>query len=710
MSCNCQENNPCSQTTPCQQVNCACPVTISSDCVNNITEDLTCSNILKGQTLTEVLVQLDAFICEKFGSVANFLTLINVGTGAKVYKGDTLLGKKQLRSLVDSALINIVEGVDEITISVDETALNAFIEANQKTYSVTNVGTGAEVFKDTTVLGDNTQFNLRKLLDSPQGDGVKIVSINQLTNEVEIQHKTLNSSTLALTEEIDGSLSIEIPQTSSIPAFIVNQDATTTYDEWLKAGGQANPLFVYKGEGTSAKPFRDSITFTSPSTPVVTPNTSIQNALDKYVGTGTPLLPQFYGGRVEIQKSNTIYTFTGNVNYHGVVFALMPGANVKSAPIASTGENSWFVNLDHSNFTTTDVISPRIELNQDSVLEIRNNGFKNKGTQLVTNNFVTSKILYIKNNGGNITQSRRLEDLDVAGDYILFDLNASSTSGYKNDGHALLDCKGGIIHSYINPILSTSTHICDFVGTTFLFGRLGEDIDPSIAPFTHLVGGYTRLEKCSFYVFGNQTTDSLFSLSGDNPTVLVIEPLINGTTSNLASINAHISTPSLDPEFIMYNGVNKDGYTALNLLFKVNLTGGRTAPWYNVYFNNNYISRGSIDTETVDMTRNNNVGTINFIGRTSDTNKNVIEFLPRFISKSSAISGTMERGTRFIKYTTVTSGSFVVGEEYKIKTLGTTDFVAEQGASSNVVGTWFVATVAGTGTGTADKETVEVIT
>jgi len=50
----------------------------------------------------------------------------------------------------------------------------------------------------------------------------------------------------------------------------------------------------------------------------------------------------------------------------------------------------------------------------------------------------------------------------------------------------------------------------------------------------------------------------------------------------------------------------------------------------------------------------------------------------------------------------ITAGSFVVGVTYIIKTAGTTDFTAI-GASDNNVGTDFVATGVGSGTGTATK-------
>jgi len=116
-NCGCGNSNPCIQTTPCSQPDCACAVLISSDCVNNVTEDLLCSNIKKGQTLTETLVQLDAFICDKFDSVSGAADLVNVGDGAEIYKGLSTLGKRQIRSLVGEGGITVTEGEDEITIA-----------------------------------------------------------------------------------------------------------------------------------------------------------------------------------------------------------------------------------------------------------------------------------------------------------------------------------------------------------------------------------------------------------------------------------------------------------------------------------------------------------------------------------------------------------------------------------------------------------------
>jgi hypothetical protein len=119
-SCNCTCNKSCTEP------DCACKVFVTTDCVT-LTEDLTCSNILKGQTETEVLKQLDTYICDRFETVENFFQLINVGTGSQVYKGISVLGKKELRTLLGSNLIDVTQGTNDITISVDETALSALI-------------------------------------------------------------------------------------------------------------------------------------------------------------------------------------------------------------------------------------------------------------------------------------------------------------------------------------------------------------------------------------------------------------------------------------------------------------------------------------------------------------------------------------------------------------------------------------------------------
>lgn len=61
---------------------------------------------------------------------------------------------------------------------------------------------------------------------------------------------------------------------------------------------------------------------------------------------------------------------------------------------------------------------------------------------------------------------------------------------------------------------------------------------------------------------------------------------------------------------------------------------------------------------------------------------------------------TMQETYEIIQAGTVAAGSFGIGDSYQIKTVGTTDFTAI-GAANNDVGTQFVATGVGTGTGDA---------
>ena len=130
--CNCNNTTTTTTTELCQQCSdTGCKVFLKSECITNVTTDLECSNIIKGQTLDETLVKLDAYICTKFDSISNFFEIINAGTtGVGIYKGVNMLGKKEFKRLVDSSLINIVADTngDTITISVDETALATLIE------------------------------------------------------------------------------------------------------------------------------------------------------------------------------------------------------------------------------------------------------------------------------------------------------------------------------------------------------------------------------------------------------------------------------------------------------------------------------------------------------------------------------------------------------------------------------------------------------
>ena len=62
MSCNCnqQTNYNICNPSPCQEPqDCSCPTILKSDCVTYSGNDLECSGIVTGQTLTETIEQLE---------------------------------------------------------------------------------------------------------------------------------------------------------------------------------------------------------------------------------------------------------------------------------------------------------------------------------------------------------------------------------------------------------------------------------------------------------------------------------------------------------------------------------------------------------------------------------------------------------------------------------------------------------------------------
>ncbi len=164
---NCGGCNSCQPTicNQCPPTECECAVRISTDCVTYTGDDLACSSIPKNTILTDVIIQLDAFICQAIADLNAAINLINIGAGAEVYKGIDGIGRRELRKInAVGDLITVTQNTNDISVSIDEDALGDFIEGNQKTYSIDNIGTGVEIYKTPDdVVANNTEFNLRTL-------------------------------------------------------------------------------------------------------------------------------------------------------------------------------------------------------------------------------------------------------------------------------------------------------------------------------------------------------------------------------------------------------------------------------------------------------------------------------------------------------------------------------------------------------------------
>lgn len=203
MSCsNCNQTNiDCNCVSKCQTPDCSCAVFLTSDCTNNVLAEMPCLNIEPGKSLTEFLETLDTAICDKFDEITSFFELINVGTGNQLYAGIDNVGRKKIRTLTEGFLVNLTTNTNDITIAIDQDALDAHVQ---------------------------------DLLNSP----------------------CVISDTLTVTEDGD-CIRLEIPEITDIKRFIVNSDYTG--DEELGTPSKpfktiAAALIAYVGTGSAILP------------------------------------------------------------------------------------------------------------------------------------------------------------------------------------------------------------------------------------------------------------------------------------------------------------------------------------------------------------------------------------------------------------------------------------------------------------------------
>lgn len=198
--CNCQKTTTCNTCNPKPCVTptpCGCPAGyFSSDCVSNVTAEFQCLNIETGLPLTDTLEALDQAICDKVETITNYISLVNVGDGAEVYKGVNGIGQKQLRTLTsENNSVVIQTNTDTIDFSVnladtqlpcitsnDESVavreVDGCLDLSIQPYTVSNVGTGVGVFKNETT----GTFNFKSLKSSDNS-----VIITADTNEIDIK-------------------------------------------------------------------------------------------------------------------------------------------------------------------------------------------------------------------------------------------------------------------------------------------------------------------------------------------------------------------------------------------------------------------------------------------------------------------------------------------------------------------------------------------
>jgi len=316
---NCNQNNcgGCHQEiqicNQCQQEStCDCPISdLSTDCINYDQDPILYGSttvVPKNTILSVALDNIVQFFKTKVEQVQDYLRIVNVGTGASVYAGDSLIGEKKIRKInTISPIVTITENTNDISLGIDSTALNTYIETNQKTYSATNVGTGASIYKDTTVVGDNTQFNVRKI-------------------------KSTNSSVIITEGTDDINLIVDVIDTTYTAGTALSLVGTTFNNT------APDQTVVLTGGGIT------SVTGTYPSFTITTPSpdgseTKITNGTNTTVtGNGTTGTPYIINSVVA--KNNVVNAGWFSGLDVGVVGTLSVGEDVVSASSTITPNNS----------------------------------------------------------------------------------------------------------------------------------------------------------------------------------------------------------------------------------------------------------------------------------------------------------------------------------------------------------------------------------
>jgi len=550
-----------------------------------------------------------------------------------------------------------------------------------------NTGTGKHEFYGFTSTGNTITVVGNNINIEPKA-GVNLWTGLNLYAGIEATTKlhefiTIGTSTMRFTKQFDGGgkyigLLIDTPQTSVIQGLYVNNLYVPTYDDWIAAGGDliTNPSFEYPGDGTVAKPFTDTIRYTSATVSVITANSAIQNGLDAYVGTGTRLAPQMQGQRIIVQNTGNGYTHTTDLNYNGLYLELQESVIFTVAGLLMDADNATY-------FSATNM-RPTIFLSEGVVATYTGDGFNNSGNTIATNNFANGRTVRLLGTGLLFCPTN-----DATKYMLNSDPNSTGngTTGFNNDGSLAFDVQCDIRSDYGGLWKIGGLSKIDIYGVA-QSGTSATTTSTGLKAF-HQTGGKVRLfetAKISFLGTAPRVDAVTFTpTNGFTPDFISVGIAFEGSATNQFN-----KTTTDAVQFSALSSVDGDTLTISNTFESPNV--------WPLRFNNNNLRSGFLDYTKVDLTGSNTFSVVNSIGN------NIIESLVVYASRAAAVTAGRPKGSAFINRKTVTAGSFVVGTEYTIATIGTTNYTLI-GAAANTVGLNFTASGVGTGSGTAYSQT-----
>jgi hypothetical protein len=378
--CNCGRTTNTVCTSSCQTVDCACPVKdLSTDCVLYTGEDLSCTEIKTGTLLTEVFGQLDTYLCDLSTQLANAFSLISVGEGVRVYKGVDGIGRKEIRSLVSpDGFLSIGLSTDnrEIEFSINTQVLKPFIQANQITYSASNVGTGASVYKEAIRTLDNVNLSFKKL-KSQNGT----ITITEEANEINFAVSVDGSETkvtAGTSISVSGAGTIASPYVvaNMAPDQVVSITAGTgisisgSYPTFSVTNTAPDQVVSLTGAGS---------TTISGSYPNFTISSTDNNTPVSIIGGGATTVTGSYPNfNVSSTDTNTTYSAGPGLSLSGTTFGVANLQKVISGDYTLTStDTEYTIFIDNGSTPITITVPTGLVANFEA-------GFIQEGTGVVT--------------------------------------------------------------------------------------------------------------------------------------------------------------------------------------------------------------------------------------------------------------------------------------------------------------------------------------
>lgn len=608
----------CGECAP--NIPCDCAVRdLSTDCSLYTGENIQCQNtnvVLKNTILSVALKNIIDFFCQKFDEIANRFRIVNIGTGAKVYKQENLLGQKELRTITSSdTSVTIVEGVSTLDLKVataNPTASNigtgagVFKEITTNDYkfrkiNTSNSGTGSTVLKAQVENTNDISIIAKSLLLESQGTGTSLIKdLQSNTDDNKIRLKSVSSSSLNVTTTVD-EISIELIETTDIPALIVNSDYTGTEEL-----------------GTASKPFKN-----------------LQKALDAYVGEGASnKVPDLLGTIIKIQKDANV--FTGSLAYKGLNIEIANGASLITNPSASNyvldldSDAVLPTNINYSMtpFTNTEVVTIQINILEGGSLQAQKRLIKNRG-----NNNISGAGKFVKIIGdGTIIN---LAEASVVSPSVknLFSLNEDNQAGFVNGNATANVAVFCNVTSYNSQIAYVGLNAKYYSTQNLIqFGQSGTAFNSNTIPIEinggQFIGDSASIEN----EYNNSPTYSLITLISLKSGGLYLNK--SATIGKVCeNIFLNKDTGSSTTCQVILDNCNSTSLQT-DAVFK-NLMSSNV---WNVRLTNCNFSFWGVDDTKVKLIP----GSINTLAT------NVVETLPTYDSRASAIIGGLFTGCKFI--------------------------------------------------------------